>query len=193
LTAGDGESSVIGRPNRPSPSCSKKTAPFPSCPRTDGSSSSRPRPRSGRTDGTVQNTDLNSLWDRPYCTKTGRKHLPTRPSPRDVAEPNRPGRTIPFSSFAVTLCDSYFPSNIGDPENWRKCEQISTHALTTLRHAQEVGIELAQMCRLRYNLAWYYRSRARFDDALEFYKAAWSGYKKNPVRSIQTRCPPSIT
>lgn len=89
-----------------------------------------------------------------------------------------PGKESLFSSFAVTLCDSYFPSNIGDPENWRKCEQISTHALTTLRHAQEVGIELAQMCRLRYNLAWYYRSRARFDDALEFYKAAWSGYKK---------------
>jgi hypothetical protein len=44
LTAGDGESSVIGRPNRPSPSCSKKTAP------------SRPRPRSGRTDGAVENT-----------------------------------------------------------------------------------------------------------------------------------------
>jgi hypothetical protein len=53
LTAGDGESSVIGRPNRPSPSCSRKAAPFPSFPGTDGVSPSRPRPRSGRT---VENT-----------------------------------------------------------------------------------------------------------------------------------------
>jgi len=44
------QGSVPGRPLRPSPSCLKQTAPFPSYPRTDGDLPSRPVPRNfGRT------------------------------------------------------------------------------------------------------------------------------------------------
>jgi len=51
------QGSVPGRPLRPSPSCLKKTAPFPSYPRTDGDSPSRPVLRNfGRTGR------LRTLW-----------------------------------------------------------------------------------------------------------------------------------
>ncbi|KAF8531594.1 hypothetical protein BDD12DRAFT_26362 [Trichophaea hybrida] len=49
--------SVPGRLIRPSPSYLKKTAPFPSCPRTDGMTPSRPALSSSRTDGTVEFTE----------------------------------------------------------------------------------------------------------------------------------------
>jgi len=36
MSADDGRGRLLRRHCRPSPSCLKKTAPFPSCPRTDG-------------------------------------------------------------------------------------------------------------------------------------------------------------
>ena len=57
--------SVPGRPFRPSPSCLKKTAPFPSYPRTDGITPSRPVLSSSRTDGTVEFTDPGKYLYKP--------------------------------------------------------------------------------------------------------------------------------
>jgi hypothetical protein len=51
--------SVASRSFRLSPSCLKKTAPFPSYPRTDGMTPSGPILSSSRTDGTVEFTGMH--------------------------------------------------------------------------------------------------------------------------------------
>ena len=45
MSVDDGRGRLVGRHCRPSPSCLKKTAPFPSCPWTDGDFAARPRPQ----------------------------------------------------------------------------------------------------------------------------------------------------
>ena len=62
------QGSVPGRPLRPSPSCLKQRAPFPSYARTDGDSPSRPVPRNfgrtGRLRTLLENAPFQKHGDR---------------------------------------------------------------------------------------------------------------------------------
>jgi hypothetical protein len=88
-----------------------------------------------------------------------------------------PERSL-FSNVAVKLCNLLFPSDVKTPENWGTCEETSTHVLMSLRQAEKQGMEIEEMYRLQYNLAFYYKERARYDDALKFYNASLDGYGK---------------
>ncbi|KAF8535198.1 hypothetical protein BDD12DRAFT_808751 [Trichophaea hybrida] len=83
-----------------------------------------------------------------------------------------------FSNVAVKLCDLLFPWDIKDPKNWVACEETSTHAVISLRQAETHELIKEEVCRLQHNLAWYYKQRARYDDALKFYSASLDGYGK---------------
>ena len=88
-----------------------------------------------------------------------------------------PERSL-FSNVAVKLCNLFFPSDVETPENWGTCEETSTHVLMSLRQAEKQGMEIEEMYQLQYNLAFYYKERARYDDALKFYNASLDGYGK---------------
>ena len=88
-----------------------------------------------------------------------------------------PERSL-LSGVAVELCGLLFPWDVDNPENWGTCEEISTHVLMSLRQAEKLGVEIEEMYRLQFNLAYYYKERARYDDALKFFNASLDGYGK---------------
>jgi len=83
-----------------------------------------------------------------------------------------------FAKLAVLLCVRYFPATerITDPESWKECAEVSTHALVSLRNIKNLRVSLGETHHLQSQLALYYDVRARHDEALDLFWDSLDGF-----------------
>lgn len=77
-----------------------------------------------------------------------------------------------LTAYAVTLCFYAFPLIPENHETWEDCEEIATHALVSLSHVSDKQTALTSASNLQFLLGLFYQARGRYNDALQFYKAA---------------------